>query len=184
MSYPTKEKTLMDMLACGIQGRVDQESKTLFAEMLTNSGSLKIQFYYQVKSLPTSRVLSTLVQALGLCQPSFINPSLYWIATCREVTKSSCPRSNGDMNRLIPSWGSPSTRHMQRLTLAYVNSPPGFSRPDRIHANREHKYTTIQPLATEGTRYPCHLSIPIACFLILVLVCPRQTLPMMRHVTS
>jgi hypothetical protein len=34
--------------------------------MLTNSGSLKIQFYNQVKSLPTTRVLSTLVQALGL----------------------------------------------------------------------------------------------------------------------
>jgi hypothetical protein len=44
-SYPTKEKTLKDMLACGVQGRADQESKTLFAEMVTNSGSLKIQFY-------------------------------------------------------------------------------------------------------------------------------------------
>jgi hypothetical protein len=43
-SYPTKEKTLKDMLACGIQGRADQESKTLFAEMLTNSGSLKSSF--------------------------------------------------------------------------------------------------------------------------------------------
>jgi hypothetical protein len=38
-SYPTKEKTLKDMLACGIQGRANQESKTLFIEMLTNSGS-------------------------------------------------------------------------------------------------------------------------------------------------
>jgi hypothetical protein len=65
-SYPTKEKTLKDMLACGFQGRADQESKTLFSEMLTNSGPLKIQFYYQVKSLPASRVLSILVQALGL----------------------------------------------------------------------------------------------------------------------
>jgi hypothetical protein len=54
------------MLACGIQGRADQESKTLFVEMLTNSGSLKIQIYYQVKSLPVSRVLSILVQALHL----------------------------------------------------------------------------------------------------------------------
>jgi hypothetical protein len=27
----------------------DQASKTLFVEMLTNSGSLKIQFYCQVK---------------------------------------------------------------------------------------------------------------------------------------
>jgi hypothetical protein len=65
-SYPTKEKPLKDMLACGIQGKADQEPKTLFAEMLTNSGSLKIQFYYQVKSLPASRVLSILVQAFGL----------------------------------------------------------------------------------------------------------------------
>jgi hypothetical protein len=102
------------MLAGGIQGRANQESKTLFAEMLTNSGSLKIQFYYQVKSLPASRVLSILAQALGLFLAVFyiINPSLYWIATCRAVTKSSCPRSNSDPNRLIPSWGSPTTRHM------------------------------------------------------------------------
>jgi hypothetical protein len=55
------------MLACGIQGKVYQESMTLFAEILTNSGSLKIQFYYQVKSLPVSRVLSILVQTLSLC---------------------------------------------------------------------------------------------------------------------
>jgi hypothetical protein len=34
--------------------------------MLTNSGSLKIQYYYQVESLPATRVLSILVQALGL----------------------------------------------------------------------------------------------------------------------
>jgi hypothetical protein len=65
-SYPSKEKILKDMLAGGSQGKAIQESKTLFAEILTNSGSLKIQFYYQVKSLPAARVLSTLVQALGL----------------------------------------------------------------------------------------------------------------------
>jgi hypothetical protein len=35
-----------------------------------------------------------------------------------------------------------------------------------------------------GTRYSRHLSTPIVCYLILVLVCPKQTLPMMRHVTS
>jgi hypothetical protein len=34
--------------------------------MLTNSGSLKIQFYHQVKPLLVARVLSTLVQALDL----------------------------------------------------------------------------------------------------------------------
>jgi hypothetical protein len=39
------KKTLKDMLAFGNQGMAYQESKTLFAEMLTNSGSLKIQFY-------------------------------------------------------------------------------------------------------------------------------------------
>jgi hypothetical protein len=61
-----RKKTLKDMLACGSQGKVIQASKTLFAEILTNTRSLKIQFYYQVKSLPASRVLSTLVQALGL----------------------------------------------------------------------------------------------------------------------
>jgi hypothetical protein len=86
-----------------------QESKTLFAEMLTNSGSLKIQFYCQIKSLPVARVLSTLVQALGLHLLSFINPLVHWNATCKSVTKSSCPRSNGNPNRLIPNWGSPTT---------------------------------------------------------------------------
>jgi hypothetical protein len=50
----------------GFKVKLDQESKTLFAEMLTNSGSLKIQFFYQVKSLPVSTVLSILVQALSL----------------------------------------------------------------------------------------------------------------------
>jgi hypothetical protein len=40
-----RKKTLKDMLAFGNQGMVYQESKTLFAEMLTMSGSLKIHFY-------------------------------------------------------------------------------------------------------------------------------------------
>jgi hypothetical protein len=39
------KKTLKDMLAFGNLGMAYQESKTLFAEMLTSSGSLKIQFY-------------------------------------------------------------------------------------------------------------------------------------------
>jgi hypothetical protein len=34
--------------------------------MLTNSGSLKVQLYHQVKPLRASRVLSILDQALGL----------------------------------------------------------------------------------------------------------------------
>jgi hypothetical protein len=79
----------------------------------------------------------------------------------RAVTKSSYPRSNDDPNRLIPSWGSPTTRHMLHLTLAYVNSPLGFSRPEWVHANREHRYSTVQPLTMEGTRYSRHLSNPI-----------------------
>jgi hypothetical protein len=42
-SYPSKEKTLKDMLAFGIQGKAYQDSKT------TKIGSLKIHFYFQVK---------------------------------------------------------------------------------------------------------------------------------------
>jgi hypothetical protein len=45
-SYPSKEKALKDMLAFGNQGKVHQDSMTLFAGKLTTSGSLKIQFYY------------------------------------------------------------------------------------------------------------------------------------------
>jgi hypothetical protein len=64
---PNKEKDSQGYAGLrGGQGKAIQESKTLFAEMLTNSGSLKIQFYYQVKSLPATRVLSTLVHALDL----------------------------------------------------------------------------------------------------------------------
>jgi hypothetical protein len=44
-----RKKTLKDMLAFGNQGKAYQDSKTLFAEKLTMSGSLKIHFYYQVK---------------------------------------------------------------------------------------------------------------------------------------
>jgi hypothetical protein len=40
-----RKKTLKDMLAVGNQGMAYQESKTLFAEMLTNNGFLKIHFY-------------------------------------------------------------------------------------------------------------------------------------------
>jgi hypothetical protein len=53
-----KKKTLKDMLAWGRQGKAIQKSRTLFAEMITNSGSLKIQFYCQIKSLLVARVLS------------------------------------------------------------------------------------------------------------------------------
>jgi hypothetical protein len=49
----------------GVKVTLNQGSR-LFAKMLTISGSLKIQFYYQVELLPATRVLSTLVQALGL----------------------------------------------------------------------------------------------------------------------
>jgi hypothetical protein len=39
------EKTLKDMLAFGNQGKAYQDSKTLFAEKLTMSGSYKITFH-------------------------------------------------------------------------------------------------------------------------------------------
>jgi hypothetical protein len=38
-SYPSKEKTIKDMLAFGNQGKAYQDSKTLFAEKLTMSRS-------------------------------------------------------------------------------------------------------------------------------------------------
>jgi hypothetical protein len=44
-----RKKTLKDMLAFGNQGKVYQDSKTLFAEKLTMSGSLKSIFTCQVK---------------------------------------------------------------------------------------------------------------------------------------
>jgi hypothetical protein len=44
-----KKKTLKDMLAFGNQGKAYQDSKALFAEKLTMSGSLRIHFTYQVK---------------------------------------------------------------------------------------------------------------------------------------
>jgi hypothetical protein len=94
-----------------------------------------------------------------------------------KCTFSSLTRQNKRLSRICWLEGV-------KVTLAYVNSPPGFLRPDQVHANREHRYTTVQPLATEGTPYSHHLSTPIACCIILVIVCPRQSLPMMRHVTN
>jgi hypothetical protein len=44
-----KKKTLKDMLAFGNQGKAYQDSRTLFAEKLTMSGSLRIHFTCQVK---------------------------------------------------------------------------------------------------------------------------------------
>jgi hypothetical protein len=39
------------MLVCGIQGKACQDSKTLFAEMLTNSGSLKSSFIIRLSKV-------------------------------------------------------------------------------------------------------------------------------------
>jgi hypothetical protein len=44
-----RKKTLKDMLAFGNQGKAYQESKTLSAEKLTMSGSLRIHITCQVK---------------------------------------------------------------------------------------------------------------------------------------
>jgi hypothetical protein len=41
-SLTRQKKTLKDMLARGSQGKADRISKTLFAEVLTNSGSLNL----------------------------------------------------------------------------------------------------------------------------------------------
>jgi hypothetical protein len=54
-SYPSKEKDSQGYAAFGNQGKAYQDSKTLFVEKLTMSGSLKIHFTYHVKSLPASR---------------------------------------------------------------------------------------------------------------------------------
>jgi hypothetical protein len=50
----------------GVKVRIIKYQRLCFAEMLTKSVSLKIQFYYHVKLLPETRVLSTLAQALDL----------------------------------------------------------------------------------------------------------------------
>jgi hypothetical protein len=42
LTLQREKRLLKDMLAYGIQGKADQESKTLFVEMLANNGSLKI----------------------------------------------------------------------------------------------------------------------------------------------
>jgi hypothetical protein len=44
-----RKKTLKDMLAN--QGKADQASKTLFAEMLTNNGSLKSNFIVRLSKV-------------------------------------------------------------------------------------------------------------------------------------
>jgi hypothetical protein len=44
-----RKNTLKDMLAFGNQGKAHQNSKTLFVEKLTMSGSLKIYFYYLIE---------------------------------------------------------------------------------------------------------------------------------------
>jgi hypothetical protein len=45
-----RKKTLKDMLAYGNQGKAYQESKTLFVEKLTMSGSLKSIFIIRLSS--------------------------------------------------------------------------------------------------------------------------------------
>jgi hypothetical protein len=44
-----RKNTLKNILAFGNQGKAYQDSKTLFAEKLTMSGSLRIHFTYQGK---------------------------------------------------------------------------------------------------------------------------------------
>ena len=45
----------------------------------------------------------------------------------------------GDPNRLIPSWGSPTTRHMLALTLLHMSTIPTDPPPhEQVRATREH----------------------------------------------
>jgi hypothetical protein len=45
----------------------------------------------------------------------------------------------GDPNRLIPSWGSPTTRHMLPLTLLHMSTIPTDPPPhEQVRATREH----------------------------------------------
>jgi hypothetical protein len=45
----------------------------------------------------------------------------------------------GDLNRLIPSWGSPTTRHMLLLTLLHMSTIPTDPPPhEQVRATREH----------------------------------------------
>jgi hypothetical protein len=46
MSYPTRKRLSRICWFEGVKVRLNQESKTLFAKMLTISGSLKIQFLF------------------------------------------------------------------------------------------------------------------------------------------
>jgi hypothetical protein len=46
---------------------------------------------------------------------------------------------SGDPNRLIPSWGSPTTRHMLPLTLLHMSTIPTNPPPhEQVRATREH----------------------------------------------
>jgi hypothetical protein len=64
-SYPTKEKDSRICWLARVKVRLFK-NQDIVCRNAYNSGSLKIQFYCQIKSLPVARVLSTLVQALGL----------------------------------------------------------------------------------------------------------------------
>jgi hypothetical protein len=65
-SYPIKEKDFSRICwLVGFKVKLIKDQR-LFCRKAYYSGSLKIQFYYQVKSLPVSRVISILVQALSL----------------------------------------------------------------------------------------------------------------------
>jgi hypothetical protein len=45
----------------------------------------------------------------------------------------------GDPNRLIPSWGSPTTRHMLPLTLLHMSTIPTDPPPhEQVRATRDH----------------------------------------------
>jgi hypothetical protein len=69
------------------------------------------------------------------------------------VAKSSCSRST--------QLGISNHTTYVTLNSCICQPAPRFLKTTRIPATREHSYSTVQPLATEVTRYTRHLSRPV-----------------------
>ena len=82
--------------------------------------------------------------------------------------ESSSPRSNGDSNRFIPSWGSLTTRYMQGPRLTYINRDKGLPTWEWVHYTLE--YWT-PPYSRAMTRW---VPIILAILHIQCVVCPFE----------
>jgi hypothetical protein len=113
----------------------------------------------------------------------FYQPFSSLDAMCRVVTKSSCPRSNGDPNRLIPSWGSPTTTYVA-LNSCICQLATGFLKT-RMGSRQPRAQILHRPASCHGGYTLLSPSLHSHCVVaFLVLVRPRQSLPMTRHVAS